>query len=99
MVFVIDSSDRKQFETSKHELRQLFSNSEIKDSVFLILANKQDLEESLSVKEISEEFGLNEVVDNTWSIYGVSVKEGLGIQEAFDWLTNQLKKAKDQKKN
>lgn len=61
----------------------------------MILANKQDLENSVTTEEIVEEFGLNEIENSTWSIYGISVLKDEGIESAFEWLTDQLKKKKN----
>jgi small GTP-binding protein len=90
IVFVIDSSDKNSHEKSKAELQNLFSNEEIKNCVFLVLANKQDLEGSLGTEEIIKIFNLQDITQNTWSIYGISVKTGHGVNDAFDWLIDQL---------
>jgi hypothetical protein len=36
--------------------------------VFLILANKQDIEGAMTVTEISEKFRLDEIKNHTWQI-------------------------------
>lgn len=89
-IFVIDSSDKKSHEKSKNELKNLFNNKNIENCVFLILANKQDLDDSMGVEDIIKIFDLQEVSKNTWSIYGISVKTGHGVNDAFDWLIDQL---------
>ena len=87
---MIDSSDKSNELISKRELNKLFDHKEIKDCVFLVLANKQDLKDCMSVEEVINAFELQEVVGNTWSIYGISTKTGKGIDEAFDWLIDTI---------
>ncbi len=99
IIFVIDSSDKESHQTSKDELKNLFNTEDIENCVYLVLANKQDLEESMSVEEIINIFDLQNINKNTWSIYGVSVKTGKGIEEAFDWLVDQVSLKKKEKSN
>ena len=92
IIYIIDSSDKNNEEMSKRELDKLFKNADVKDCVFLVLANKQDLEECMTVEEVINVFDLQEVSGNTWSIYGISTKTGKGIDEAFDWLIDNIEK-------
>ena len=90
IVFIIDSSDRSNQVISKTELEKLFNYEEIKNCIFLVLANKQDLKDAMSVEEIIEQFNLQHLSQNTWSIYGISAKTGAGIDNAFDWLIDNI---------
>ena len=89
-MFVIDSSDRGNQVMSKGELERLFNYEEVKDCIFLVLANKQDVKEAMSVEEVIDSFSLQDLSQSTWSIYGISAKTGAGIDNAFDWLIDNI---------
>jgi ADP-ribosylation factor-like protein 1 len=91
-VFLIDSCDKTAHFTSRDELQKLFSSKEIEKAVFLVLANKQDMKEAMTVEQIIHLFGLQNLEANTWSIYGISAINGTGIEPAFDWLIDNLNK-------
>ena len=44
LIFVIDSSDRARIEEAKQELHRIINDREMKDSLLLVFANKQDIE-------------------------------------------------------
>ncbi len=92
MVFLIDSSDKNAHFTSRDELSKLMTMKELEKTVFLVLANKQDIKDAMSVEQIIHLFGLQSVSSNTWSIYGISAVKGTGIEPAFDWLIDNLNK-------
>lgn len=43
LIFVIDSSDRARIEEAKQELHRIINDREMKDSLLLVFANKQDI--------------------------------------------------------
>lgn len=45
LIFVIDSSDRARMDEAKQELHRIINDREMKDSLLLVFANKQDLKE------------------------------------------------------
>ncbi len=45
LIFVIDSSDRARIEEARQELHRIINDREMKDSLLLVFANKQDLKE------------------------------------------------------
>ena len=62
LVFVIDSSDRETIVESKDELWRLLREEELnKDVAILIMANKQDLPNAMSVAEIAEILEVQEI--------------------------------------
>ena len=89
---MVDSTDINSFVLSNKELQNLFKNDELKDAVFLVLANKKDKKPSASIEEIIRSLGLQTVTENSWNVFGVSAKNGTGIEEAFDWLIEKLQK-------
>ena len=43
MIFVIDSSDRDRIDEARQELHRIINDREMKDSLLLVFANKQDV--------------------------------------------------------
>lgn len=43
LIFVIDSSDRDRIEEAKQELHRIINDREMKESLLLVFANKQDI--------------------------------------------------------
>ena len=88
---MIDSSDRGGLETAKTELVALFKDQRLKNSIFMILLNKQDLNDCISTQQAIEILELKRKTEFSWAIFGVSVKKWEGMTEAFDWLSTKLK--------
>ena len=44
LIFVIDSSDRARMDEARQELHRIINDREMKDSLLLVFANKQDLD-------------------------------------------------------
>merc|ERR1712003_594625 len=51
LIFVVDSSDRERIEIAQEELKKTLDEDEIPDVAVLIMANKQDLPNSMSSAE------------------------------------------------
>ena len=43
LIFVIDSSDRDRIEEARQELHRIINDREMKESLLLVFANKQDV--------------------------------------------------------
>lgn len=56
IVFVVDSTDRKRIEECRDVLEKVVGNEDTEGIPILMLANKQDRDESLEVEEIKEVF-------------------------------------------
>ncbi len=93
LVWVVDSSDTQRLESSADELHRVMADDLLKDAVFLILANKQDLPNAMKVSHIVNAMGLHRVRTHTWYVQPCSAGTGTGegVQEGFDWLCNTLK--------
>ena len=74
---MVDSSDRERIQESHDELHKMVSftyseiffliydsqlnEDELRDAIVLVFANKQDLPNALSVTELTEKLGLNQL--------------------------------------
>ena len=69
LIFVVDSSDRERISESHDELKRFLDEDRLKDCIVLVMANKQDLPNAMSVKEVTERMELNSLRDRTWCKY------------------------------
>ena len=60
----------------------------------LILANKQDLKGALNEEQLSFRYSFHEIKDHSWRLQLCSALERKGVDEAMDWLTDELIKQK-----
>merc|ERR1712217_331083 len=58
LIFVVDSNDRERIEDAREELAKMLMQEEMRDAVLLVLANMQDLPNSLAAAEVTEKLGL-----------------------------------------
>jgi ADP-ribosylation factor-like protein 5B len=61
VIFVIDSADDSQVQTSKAEFLTMLVHNELKDAVLLIFANKADMPTARDPGELTEIYGFNEI--------------------------------------
>ena len=91
LIFVIDSNDVERMEEAIDYMKPHFMEDELRDCPVLIMANKQDLDTSLSTIEIIETNKLGEVLrGRTWRVSGCSGTTGEGLVEAFEWLSEKI---------
>merc|ERR1712040_5628 len=101
IIFVVDSNDRERIDdasgsdnSAKEELHRMLAEDELRDAVVLVLANKQDLPNAMSVNEVTEKLGLNQLRNRQWYIQSTCATTGDGLYEGLDWLSNTLNKSK-----
>jgi len=87
----VDSSDRERIQESHDELHKMLNEDELRDAIVLVFANKQDLPNALSVTELTEKLGLNQL-RRKWYVQAACATQGTGLYEGLDWLSNELSK-------
>ncbi|XP_019626434.1 PREDICTED: ADP-ribosylation factor-like isoform X2 [Branchiostoma belcheri] len=91
IIFVLDSSDRERLPEMREEIGRYLHEDELRDSLFLILANKQDLPNALPPDVIREKLELDTLLrGRQWHLQPASAREGQGLYEGLDWLTAKL---------
>ena len=65
----MDSNDRERISDAADELQRFLSEDELKDCILLVLANKQDLANAMSVEEVTEKMKLNSLRNRNWCKY------------------------------
>uniref|UniRef100_A0A8C9GCB9 ADP-ribosylation factor-like protein 1 n=1 Tax=Piliocolobus tephrosceles TaxID=591936 RepID=A0A8C9GCB9_9PRIM len=91
IIYVIDSSDNERLITTKNEINIILKDPELEGVILVVFANKQDVENCLSISQISKDLNLTSIRNRQWAIFSTSATKNLGITEALDWLVNNLK--------
>ena len=60
-MFFVDSNDQEVMSESKDELWRLLEVEELKNVIVLVMANKQDLPNAMSVEEVSHELSIEKI--------------------------------------
>jgi len=101
IIFVVDSNDRERIDdtsgadnSAKEELHRMLAEDELRDAVLLVFANKQDLPNAMSVNEVTEKLGLNQLRNRKWYIQATCATTGDALYEGLDWLSTTLKSKK-----
>lgn len=58
----------------------------------MVFANKQDLPNAMTLDEITEKLGLQNINNINWVVQSSCAKTGEGFCEGFEWLSNAIKK-------
>ncbi|KAM6452209.1 ADP-ribosylation factor-like protein 4D isoform 1-T2 [Liasis olivaceus] len=95
VVFVVDSAEVERLEEARVELHRIAHSSDNQGVPVLVLANKQDVAQALSVAEVEKRLGLHELYTFTLShIQGCSAISGLGLQPGLEKLYDMILKRK-----
>ncbi|KAI8341252.1 ADP-ribosylation factor-like protein 8B [Chlamydoabsidia padenii] len=94
IVFVVDSADHSKLEAAYTELKLLLEKPQLANIPMLVLGNKNDLEDALSVKQLIEVLHLQSITNREVSCYSISAKNQVNIDVTLQWL---IKKGKGQK--
>jgi ADP-ribosylation factor-like protein 1 len=85
VIYVVDCVDRERLGIAKSELVAMLEEEELKNSLLLVFANKQDIEGAMSPAEVSAALGLSALKNRTWQIVKTSALKGDGLDEAMEW--------------
>jgi small GTP-binding protein len=94
LIFVVDSNDRDRIDEAAEELRKMLNEPELKDVILLIMANKQDINGSMTPGEVTDKMGLQNLKVKNWLVQGTSATSGHGLKEGLDWMAEELLKKK-----
>jgi small GTP-binding protein len=90
ILFLVDSGDRDRIGEARNELFRVLADESTAKASILVLANKQDIPNCLSLNEVMESLQLSEIKDREWSILPSCSLTGQGLEEAVDWLIIHL---------
>ncbi|GBB95267.1 hypothetical protein RclHR1_02500016 [Rhizophagus clarus] len=94
IVFVVDSADYEKLGAAKQELRNLLDKPQLASIPVLVLGNKNDLDDALTVEELIEQMDLKSINNREVSCYSISAKNQVNIDITLQWL---IKKGKGSK--
>ena len=86
IVFIVDIADLALIPAAKEELHSLMSQTTLDGIPLLVLGNKSDLEEKLSVDELIDELDLKNVRGREVCCYGISAKEEMNLDAVIQFL-------------
>jgi small GTP-binding protein len=92
LIFLVDCNDVHRIEEASDELHKLLEEGELRDSVLLVYANKQDLPNAIKPQELTNRLRLNSITDRPWYVQGTCATTGDGLYEGLDWLGEQIRK-------
>ncbi|XP_026787461.1 ADP-ribosylation factor-like protein 11 [Pangasianodon hypophthalmus] len=83
LVFVVDASDRTRMEEAKMALKTILSDHNLENVPLMVLANKTDIPNSMTLNEVCQQLDLESCTDRIWEIQACSGLRGRGLQQAF----------------
>lgn len=86
IIFVVDAADKDAIPVAREELHDLLSKHSLAGIPLLVLGNKSDLPNKLSVDELIEALDLKQIMHREISCYGVSAKEETNLDAVLQWL-------------
>jgi ADP-ribosylation factor-like protein 8 len=86
IVYVVDSADPDNIAVSKTELHDLLAKPALERIPVLVLGNKNDLPEALSVDELIEKLNLKALTNREVCCYSISAKNQVNMDITIDWL-------------
>lgn len=92
IMFIVDCADSKSLPVAKKELHSLLANPSLSGIPLLVLGNKSDLGEKLSVDDLIEAMDLTSISHREVSCYGISTKEETNLDAVLQWLVARANK-------
>lgn len=90
--FIVDSADKEALPVAGEELKLLLEKPALEGIPLLVLGNKSDLPNKLSVDELIEALDLKSVSHREVSCYGISAKEETNLDAVLQWLIARASK-------
>ena len=90
IIYVIDSNDTCRITEAGDELHKFLQEDELRDCVVLLLANKQDLSNAMTVSEITEKIRFTDIKQKHKHILGTVATTGENLFEGMDWISQAL---------
>jgi small GTP-binding protein len=89
IVFVLDSSNKRQLKEAKSEFSRILENTNKKLTPICILRHKSDKKYIISKKTIISKLNLEKVIDRNWTILSTSAVTLEGLIELYSWILKE----------
>ncbi|EMR61745.1 hypothetical protein MGN70_009640 [Eutypa lata] len=86
IVFIVDIADLNLLPVAKDELHALMRQPSLDAIPLLVLGNKSDLPDKLTVDELIDALDLKTIGHREVSCYGISAKEETNLEAVIQWL-------------
>jgi len=86
IVYIVDAADKAALPVATEELHGLLSRPTLVGIPLLVLGNKSDLPDKLSVDELIDTMELRSITRREVSCYGISAKEETNLEAVLHWL-------------
>lgn len=86
IVFIVDIADIDILPVAREELHILMSNQTLVGIPLLVLGNKSDLPNKLTVDELIDVMDLKSISGREVSCYGISAREETNLDAVLHWL-------------
>ncbi|KAM6945473.1 ADP-ribosylation factor-like protein 11 [Aplochiton taeniatus] len=91
LVFVVDSGDKARMAEAQKALKEILADENMEGVPLMVLANKKDLPNSMTIREVSTLLKLPSYKDRDWEIQACSARQGLGLMQAFTSVAKLVK--------
>ena len=92
IVFVFDSADVDKLESAKTELHNLLQKPLLAGIPLLVVGNKNDLPNALTIEQVIEKMDLKSITNREVSCYSISAKNQVNIDLTLQWLIKHAAK-------
>lgn len=86
IVFIADIADLDVIPQAREELHSLMSSPTLDGIPLLVLGNKSDLPNKLTMDELIDALDLKSIAHRDVSCYGISAKEETNLEAVLQWL-------------
>lgn len=86
VVFIVDIADPAAISIAKEELHLVMEKPALQGIPLLVLGNKCDLQERLTVDELIDALDLKTLTNREVSCYGISAKEETNLDAVLQWI-------------
>eukprot|EP00296_Roombia_truncata_P001061 JP436779.1.p1 GENE.JP436779.1~~JP436779.1.p1 ORF type:complete len:188 (-),score=35.96 JP436779.1:41-604(-) len=92
IIFVLDAADETGFERAKTDLHDLLSKPSLQGIPLLVLGNKNDLSQALTVEALIETLNLGDLKGREVCCYSVSAKNQTNLDVTIEWIVGKASK-------
>ncbi|KAL2757175.1 hypothetical protein ACRALDRAFT_1062796 [Sodiomyces alcalophilus JCM 7366] len=86
VIFIVDIADLDVLQLARDELHSLMAHNSLNGIPLLVLGNKSDLRDKLSVDELIDVLDLKSIAHREVCCYGISAKEETNLEAVIQWL-------------
>ncbi len=74
------------------EKKMFLKKKDLNKSSLLVFANKQDIKNSMTAAEISQQLNLTSIKEHPWHIQACCALTGEGLYQGLEWIVSNIKK-------